>query len=115
MEMRKNLADVMQGFMKERNKSAAEFSEELEISRSTLQDYLRGQGNPSVAMLEHLGRKLAVDPLLLITGVFRPEQMRVVLLMFRMVKAVTGLADDRRRQFADLFVQMVNLWDGEIE
>jgi len=113
--MRTNLAAMMRAFMTERNKSAAEFSEELEISRSTLQDYLRGEGNPSMSMLEHLGRKLEVEPLLLVTGVFRANQLQTVRMMFQMVKAVSDLSENKRKQFAQLFMQMVDLWDGEME
>ena len=61
MEIRKNLSAIIRIRMKESGKSLTEFSEELEISRSTLQDYLAGKGNPNVATIEHLAKKLNMD------------------------------------------------------
>lgn len=115
MGIQQNLADMMYAFKKERNLSDAEFSETLEISRSTLQDYLHGRGNPSVATLEHMAERLDVDPLVLVSGAFRADQTGVVLLLFRTVKGVLELSADKRRRFAALFVQMVSLWEQDRE
>lgn len=54
MGMLENMAEMMQA-KKEREKDSVErFSEKLEISPSTLQDYLKARGNPTVKMIERL-------------------------------------------------------------
>lgn len=53
MEIRRKSADILQILKKERGRSITEFSDELEISRSALQDCLSGRVNPSTAAAEH--------------------------------------------------------------
>lgn len=54
MGMQQNMADLICAIKKQRGKSVMGLSEELEISASTLQDYLKGKGNPTVKMVERL-------------------------------------------------------------
>lgn len=111
MGIQQNVARMMNAFKEQRNKSTAEFSEELEISRSTLQEYLNGTGNPSVLMLDHLAQKLEVDPMVLVSGTFQREPVSEVLLLFRMTKSVMDLPQEKRNNFASLFLQMAALWE----
>lgn len=113
MGIQQNVAHMMRAFKAERHKSTAEFSEELEISRSTLQEYLNGTGNPSVSMLDHIARKLEVDPMVLVSGAFSQKRVDVVLLMFRTTKVVAELPEEKRRIFARLFLRIVSLWEEE--
>lgn len=114
MNLQQNVADTMRMLKEQHHMSMAEFSEELEISRSTLQDYLNGTGNPSVVMLEHIAEKMNVDPILLITGSIEPSNKDLVLLMFRTTQAVISLPERKRRYFAELFLEIVSLWDSEV-
>ena len=43
MEVQQNMANVIRMIMETRNMSMDDFSEELEISRSTLQEYLKAK------------------------------------------------------------------------
>lgn len=113
MGIQQNVADMMRAFKAERNQSTAEFSEELEISRSTLQEYLNGTGNPSVSMLDHIAEKLGIDPMVLVSGSFSENRLEIMLLMFRSVKAVTELPAEKRNCFAGLFLQIIDLWNEE--
>ena len=111
MEIQRNMAAVMRALKEESGKSLAEFSEELEISRSALQEYLSGSGNPNVATIEHLALKLGVDTSLLVSGAFSGGQLEVLLKLLDMLKLLSGLAPRQRRRFAELLLEMVLLWE----
>lgn len=113
MGIQRNVADMMRLIKTQQNLSTAEFSAELEISRSTLQEYLNGTGNPSVVMLDHIAGKLDIDPLMLVSGTFRPDQMGIVLLMFRTTKMITELSEENRKRFAELFLDILSLWEDQ--
>ena len=68
MQIQHNMATVIRVVKEARGESLAEFSAELEISRSSLQEYLSGHGNPNISTVEHLADKLGVDPIFLLTG-----------------------------------------------
>ena len=54
MEIQENMAAVIHALKEKRGQSLTELSEDLEISRSALQEYLAGNGNPTLATVEHL-------------------------------------------------------------
>lgn len=111
MEMQQNIANMMRALKEANHKSMAEFSQELEISRSSLQDYLNGTGNPSIRTVEHIADKLGINPLLLVCGSFQADQTNTILLMLNTTKEVMSLPEDKRRRFAELFAQIVSLWE----
>lgn len=112
MEIQRNMAAVMRALKEESGKSLTEFSEELEISRSTLQEYLSGSGNPNAATIDHLARKLGVDVSFLVSGAFSDGQLGVLLKLLDTLKLLSGLTPEQRRRFAGLMLEMVSLWDG---
>lgn len=113
MGIQQNMGEVIGLLKKERGKSLAEFATELEISRSTLQEYIKGEGNPNLEMVEHLSQKLGIDPIALLTGVFEPTQQKIILLLLDTVRQVTPLPEAKRLRFAELFQEMLQLWEEE--
>lgn len=111
MGIQQNVAKMMRAFKTAEDKSMTEFSEELEISRSTLQSYLNGTGNPSVSMLDHIAGKLDVDPLVLVSDVCANDPADVILLMMRTMNMVDMLSQTKRRALAELFLRIVSLWE----
>ena len=53
--------------MAEKDQSLTEFSQELGIARSTLQEYLRGTSNPRADTIELIAEKLHCTPAELVT------------------------------------------------
>ena len=102
MGILENIADLMLATKKSSGKSVAILSEELEISPSTLQDYLKATGNPTIKMVERLAEKLDLDPIALMAGSMEPEQYEIVL-----------LPQSRRLRFAQLFLELIQLWEDE--
>ena len=73
MDLNKNFSTILNIIKSERQKSMTEFSEELEISRSALQEYLSGSGNPNLTTIEHIAQKLNVSPCFLLLGDFKED------------------------------------------
>lgn len=111
MGIQHNMATIIRLIMQQRQKTLTEFSEELEISRSALQAYLREEGNPSIATVEHLARKLEVDPAVLVTGMFEPDQAKITLMLFGLIKEVADLPEEKRQMFGERLAAIIDLWD----
>lgn len=115
MEVSENIASVMRMLMEKRGKSLTEFSEELEISRSTLQEYLSGKGNPSAAMLEHIAKKLGVSAAFLISGALGDEPFEILQYMLSGLRMMEKLSPEKLKQFTKLLLEMISLWDSSDE
>ena len=110
--IQQNMANVIRAVKEVNAKSLSEMSAELEISRSTLQDYLSGKGNPSAETIEHLAEKLGVDVSVLVSGVFSECQLRIVLRLLDTFGLLFKLSPECRVRFAQLLLEMVQLWNG---
>lgn len=112
MGIQQNMADTIRMIMTLREKTLDELAEELEISRSTLQEYIKARGNPTALMIEHLAQKLHIDPAVLMTGLLDLDRREIVLLLLNSIQAVAELPDGKRIRFAELFLEMVHLWNS---
>ena len=61
MTICENLGSYLNGIRKASGKSITELSDELGISRSSLQSILNGTGNPRSDTLEHIAARLGID------------------------------------------------------
>lgn len=111
MSIQENLASIIRLMMENQKKSLTEFSEELEISRSMLQDYLRAEGNPCIATIEHLGKKLNVEPSVLLTGQVDGSSTEIILQLLGTIKEIAVLDETKKTRFAELLMEMVKLWN----
>ena len=114
MEIQRNMAQVIRTLKEASGKSLAEFSEELEVSRSALQEYLSGNGNPGIVTIEHLANKLGVDTSFLLSGAFSQDQIGILLRLLDMLKLLSGLSCEQRTHFAQLLLEMVLIWDEDV-
>lgn len=115
MEIQQNMANVIRAMKETRGVSLAEFSAELEISRSALQEYLSGTGNLNLSTVEHLAEKLGVDPLVLLTGVFSYDELSALLIIVDQLHFLSTLDGSSRIQFAQKFLELVRLWNGSAD
>lgn len=97
----------------ERQKSMTEFSEELEISRSALQKYLSGAGNPNLTTIEHIAQKLNISPYFLLLGYFSEEQLNAFLKVTDILSLLSDLPHEKCKRFAELLFEMISLWGGD--
>lgn len=113
MGMSENMAEMMRMLKRYSGKSVGEFSEDLDVSHSTLQVYLSGKGNPTLSMIEHLAGKLGITPLALVAGNVEPDQSTIIRLLLDTIQAVADLPQTKRLKFAELFLELVQLWEAE--
>ena len=113
MDLNKNLSTILNIIKSERQKSMTEFSEELEISRSALQEYLSGSGNPNLTAIEHIAQKLNVSPCFLLLGDFKEDQLCVFLKMIDILSLLSDLPPEKRKRFAELLFEIISLWHSD--
>ena len=111
MSLQENMAAFIRAAMKSQNKSLSEFSDELGISRNALYNYLHGKGNPSIATLEHMAENLGVNPASLVLGLFDMDQREITMFLLDTINGVSELSEEKRLRFAELFLEMVKLWN----
>ena len=61
MSINKNISDFIRRYKDEHQMSISEIAEELSITRSSVQLYLKGQGNPRADTLDLLAEKCGVS------------------------------------------------------
>lgn len=113
MEITENIANMLKTFKKEHNLSLIEMANELEISSSTLQDYLAGQGNPNVKTIEHIASKMNISPRLLVNDVFSNDLIEKMIPLYEELSLVKQLPEHKRKRFVYLFAELLALWDDE--
>ena len=112
MEIQENMAAVIHALKEKRGQSLTELSEDLEISRSALQEYLAGNGNPTLATVEHLAERLGIPSVALVSGTLPSGQFDVLMTLLDSLKLLSGLSADQRRRFTELLGEMLTLWEG---
>lgn len=113
MGIQENIAEMLRAIKANSGKTTEGWSEELGIASSTLQEYLKGDGNPTVKMVEHLAEKMDISPIALMAGDLDSERYQTVLLMLDSIRAVSVLSQPKRVRFAELFLELVLLWENE--
>lgn len=114
MDLKKNIASFIRAFLKKNNLSMAKFQALTEMSRNSLYDYSRGEGNPSIDTVQYMAAQLGVNPLAILMGVYDPEEGSVSVLLLDTVYGVAELSQEDRQKFFRMFMQeMIKLWDGE--
>ena len=75
MSIQKNISATLRTAMAEKGRTQAEFSDELGIAHSSLQEYLKDGANPRADTIELLAEKLGITPAKLISGADMPAEM----------------------------------------
>lgn len=94
MPINGNIARVMQKIKQERHLSIQEFSDELGITKSAAQIYLKGKGNPRADTLELLAKGCGLSITQLVSDPLPGEEQ--VETMVGAAHLLSGLPPDRR-------------------
>lgn len=95
MEMQDMLADRLKQKRALSHASLEEYSKELGISKSALQKYEAGTGNPTLATVQTIADHLHESPAQLL-GMYSEEEMEAAGLMFRTLEWSMGLSEGSR-------------------
>lgn len=101
MEMQDMLADRLKQKRALSHASLEEYSKELGISKSALQKYEAGTGNPTLATVQTIADHLHESPAQLL-GMYSEEEMEAAGLMFRTLEWSMGLSEGSRMLFREL-------------
>ena len=101
MEIQENMAAVIHALKEKRGQSLTELSE-----------YLAGNGNPTLATVEHLAERLGIPSVALVSGTLPSGQFDVLMTLLDSLKLLSGLSADQRRRFTELLGEMLTLWEG---
>ena len=113
MTIQKNLSNIMRAIRESRKLSIMELSEELGISRSLLQDILKGNSNPRIDTIEHIADTLAINPLTLLSSTYTEEQLETSILLLKAIDAISKLPPEQRAKCASLFYELIIQMDPE--
>ncbi|NBI63075.1 XRE family transcriptional regulator [Clostridiales bacterium] len=109
MLLRKNLTDAMNALRRSRSLSITAFSEEVGISRSSMQALLNGTGNPRMDTVEHVAARLCLDPAVLLSGSLTRPQLDVAISLLRALDFFASFSDEEKEKFASLFLEMISM------
>lgn len=110
VDIQQNIAAFLSAYKRQKGISAAEFAEELELSRSVLQDYLAGRCNPRADTIEHIAKKLNVSPAALVSGgLLSPTEYDLIFVLLDTLDAFHGLSPGRQQEGIDLFIRLLRL------
>ena len=113
MSLQKNFAVALRAIKERQGKSFAEFSEELSISRSILQNYVNGNGNPTLGTIDAMAQQLEINPTALVSDVFSPTQLDIVLLFLNTIREFTDLDDKQKLRIAEKLLEIVQIASHE--
>ncbi|MBD5153113.1 MAG: helix-turn-helix transcriptional regulator [Oscillibacter sp.] len=113
MNLNEGLAASIRALMKQKHMSLSEFSEEVGVSRSSLHTYTKGEGNPSTGTINHMAQRLGISPAVLANGLMDLDHREIALLLLDTIQGVAELPEGDRLKMAELFLEMVKLWNRE--
>lgn len=104
-EIQRNIAQALRRSMETRQKTLMEFSEELNISKTAMRQYLRGVANPRTDTLATLADSLGITPAELIAG--EPAGWDKAALLLRAAQEIGPLPPEQQREAVRLFLALV--------
>ena len=100
MTLQDNFSNSVKIAYKNSNKTLAEFSNEIGISRTTLQDILKGNSSSRIDTVEVVADGLNTDPLALLSNPYGENELAFLLSLFQLSDAASALADDEKEELA---------------
>lgn len=95
--LRESFSDSMNIIFKNSHLTLSEFADELSISRSSLQDILKGRSNPTLQTIEFIAAHLGTEPLNLLS---RSDDQMAFLFYFTLFTERAGLLSEEEWQKA---------------
>lgn len=92
MTLRENFTDSMNAIFETRHCTLSEFAEELSISRSCLQEILKGRSNPTLETVELIASQLGMEPFCLFA--YSGQQLSGICLISQFVNHSFELSEE---------------------
>lgn len=107
MFLQQNLSNYMNALRSSKKQSITEFSEEIGISRSAMQDILKGSCNLRMDTVQYIADRLDVNPSDLLCSPYSDKQMETVLTLLKTIDAFSNVPEPQREKAAALFHELI--------
>lgn len=111
MSLSSNLANNMQAIKDSRNLSLTDFAGELCISRSCLQDILKGERNVQLSTINQIASRLNINAAALLQPPYSQNQLSNAILLLEALEIYRCLTAEDRETIAELFHRMITMLD----
>lgn len=105
MTLRSNFSNSINIIFEHNKRSLSEFANELSISRSNLQDILKGNSNPTLATVELIAERLELDPVSLLT--YSQDELQITISLSRLLDRTMDLPDEKKKILAEAFSTII--------
>lgn len=109
MTLQKNFSHNLTAFYRRHAKTLTAFSEELGISRSSLQEIMKGNSNSRLDTVELVAKALGTNPLLLLSNSYTEEELTLLLPLLQFSDASLSLSDDEKQELASHFHAIIDI------
>lgn len=109
MNLQQNLSNFMNAIRSSRNQSITEFSRELGISRSEMQNILKGTCNPRLDTVCYIAEKLDVHASLLLFSSLSKSQLDYSLLLLKTLDCFCSIPYEKQKEASELFCKLLVL------
>lgn len=103
------LAKNLQYIYHLRKSQKSEFSAELGIGSTTLQNILSGNSNVTLNTLELMAARMDISPLLLLSDQYNSQELGPAFLLLRTLDCFCALSQEDRAKAAALFCELVEI------
>ena len=111
-ELKENLRQNVKAIRKYQKKSLEEFSEEIGIARSTLQDVESGHSNPRLDTLEVIAMNLDIPLQQLLAPAAAMKRQRIEYGLLEQLDLFLQFTTEQRKEFAGLFFKMIDMLES---
>lgn len=112
--LQRNLSNFMNAIRSSRKQSITEFAEEIGISRSEMQQILKGTCNLRIDTVKYIADKLNVDPLILLFPSYSKSQQEFALLLLNTLNAFSKLPKEKQDEAAKLFHKLILMMEENL-
>ena len=109
VKLKQNLSTNLRTLRSMRRASLEDFSEELGIGKTTLQDLEKGNGNPTLETIEHISQNLSISPLTLLSNRYDPHDLYTAQMLLSNIKTLCTLSREEQLEAVMLFDQLIRL------
>ena len=113
MEIRENIANTVNRILQERNKTLSELSEDIDIPRSSLENYAKGMSNLRADTIELLADKLGLTPAELISNISERPEWQQAKAVLSAAHEIGGLSLEKQESGIQAFLQLVSIFAAE--
>lgn len=113
MNLQQNLSNYLNAIRRHKNQSLTEFSQEIGVARSTLQELLRGTGNPRLDTIQVMADGLGVHSMELLSSEYSQQQIQFAYILLETIKTFSSLPKEKKTTAAYLFHELIMMMEDE--